>query len=207
MARAKKLPVILESDEKERLLSIPNPRYFTGERNIVLMELILGIGTRISETLDIKWNEVNLMTGKVFISEGKGKKDRVLWCPNEVLELLIHWRDRQFNKLGKVDYVFTTCQGKKVQVRYVQLMLHRITAKAKIEKNITPHTLRHTFATDFYRVTKDIRKTQKVLGHEDLSTTMIYTHIVDDDLMDSMKNFRSGEPKRIRKWISNYESA
>jgi len=69
-------------------------------------------------------------------------------------------------------------------------MLKRLAAKAGIEKNVHPHTLRHTFATDLYRETTNIRLTQKALGHSNLATTQIYTHIVDEELEDAMKSFR-----------------
>ena len=72
----------------------------------------------------------------------------------------------------------------------LQRMVKRYAAKAGIDKNVSPHTLSHSFATDLYRETSKIRLVQKVLGHSDLSTTMIYTHIVDDELEDALKSFR-----------------
>lgn len=191
MARKKKLPVFLEEHERQALLAQPNPRYVTGQRNKMLIELILGIGTRLSETTDLEWKHVNLMTGKVFINEGKGKKDRVLWLPETTLKDLRAWRERQATDIGEVEHVFTTLKGDKVTNRYVQEMVKRYGRKAGIKKNLKPHVLRHTFATDFYRETGDILKTQKALGHDDISTTMIYTHIVDAELENSMKSFRS----------------
>ena len=73
--------------------------------------------------------------------------------------------------------------------RYIQQMINRYSDRAELKKDISPHTLRHTFATGFYSQMKDIRKTQKALGHSDISTTMIYTHIVDDELENAMKNY------------------
>jgi integrase/recombinase XerD len=89
------------------------------------------------------------------------------------------------------DYVFTTLKGTPVSDRYVQKMVTRLSEKAGIEKNVHPHVLRHTFATDLYRETGKIRLVQKALGHADLSTTMIYTHIVDDELEIALKSFRN----------------
>lgn len=189
MGRRKKLPVILDDHEIDLILSKFNPRYYTGHRNKMLLELILGIGTRLSETTDLKWPDINLMTGKVLIEEGKGKKDRILWLPDDLLVKLQEWRERQVKDVGEVTYVFTTHKGKKLLNRYVQGMVKRYKEKAGITKNVTPHTFRHTFATNFYRETKDILKTQKALGHEDVSTTMIYTHIFDEELENAMKKF------------------
>jgi len=84
----------------------------------------------------------------------------------------------------------TTKEGGKLDPRYIQRMVKRYAAKAGIEKDITPHTLRHSFATDLYRETSKIRLVQKVLGHSDLSTTMIYTHIFDEELESALKSFR-----------------
>jgi len=80
---------------------------------------------------------------------------------------------------GKVEHVFTILEGKPVSPRYVQQMVKRYATKARITKNIHPHTLMHSFAADLYRETRKIRLVQKALGHADLSTTQIYTHIVD----------------------------
>ena len=86
--------------------------------------------------------------------------------------------------------MFTTLKGRPLGHRYVQRMVKRCAAKAGIDKIISPHTLRHTFATDLYRETSKIRLVQKVLGHSDLSTTMIYTHIHDPEVESALKSFR-----------------
>ena len=86
--------------------------------------------------------------------------------------------------------LFTTLEGKLLSDRYLRVMVKRYGTKAGVLKDVHPHTLRHTFATDLYRETKNIRLVQKALGHADLSTTMIYTHIVDDELEDALKTFR-----------------
>ena len=84
-----------------------------------------------------------------------------------------------------------TRSEKGVQHRYVQEMVRRYSGRAGIAKRITPHTLRHSFATDLYRETANIRLVQKALGHADLSTTMIYTHVYDEEIMAAMSNLRS----------------
>jgi integrase/recombinase XerD len=89
-----------------------------------------------------------------------------------------------------IDQMATTKEGGKLDPRYIQRMVKRYAAKAGIEKDITPHTLRHSFATDLYRETSKIRLVQKVLGHSDLSTTMIYTHIFDEEVESALKSFR-----------------
>jgi len=196
--RQKKLPNVLSEDEQDKLLSQPNPRYITGQRNHLLLKLMLDTGLRLSETTGLKWKDLNLMSGQLKVVEGKGAKDRILWLPEEDLELLQNWKKRQTEKAGEaLKYVFTAMSknkiGRKLDNRYVQDMVKRYAKKAKIDKNVSPHTLRHSFASDLLRQTKNIRMVQKALGHNQLNTTMIYTHIVDDELESELKNFRKKE--------------
>lgn len=196
--KGRKIPEVLTADEQALLLSQPNKRYPTGQRNYTMLKLMLDTGLRLSEAVNLRWKDIDLMTGKLMVREGKGAKDRTLWINENLIDILTIWKERQIDKVGKrVDFVFTTLSknskiiGKKLLNRYIQEMVERYTEKAGISKNVTPHTLRHSFATDLYRETKNIRLVQKSLGHEDLSTTMIYTHIVDDELENALKNFRT----------------
>ncbi len=198
MGRSKKLPVVLEKDEQEKLLHVFNTRYPTAKRNKTMIQLMLDTGLRLSEAINLKWENINLMTGKVEIIEGKGAKDRILWVNNGTLNLLKEWKEVQAEELNKRDIdiipklVFTTLKGNKLDPGNIRSMVYKYSDKAGVDKNISPHTFRHTFATDLYRETKDIRLVQKALGHSDLSTTMIYTHIVDEKLEEALKNFRRG---------------
>jgi integrase/recombinase XerD len=190
--RQRKLPEFLTAEEQKVLLKQPNHRYPTGQRNHLMMKLMLDIGLRLSEATSLKWKHIDLMSGKLMIRDGKGAKDRTLWVGEKDIELLRKWRERQLEVTdNNQDYVFTTLKGTPVNNRYVQSLVKRYGKKAGINKNISPHTLRHTFATDLYRETKNIRIVQKALGHSDLSSTMIYTHIVDDELEEAIKNFRN----------------
>lgn len=196
--RQKKLPNVLNEDEQKRLLEQPNPRYVTGQRNHLLLKLMLDTGLRLSEATGLKWQNISLITGNLKVVEGKGAKDRILWLSEEDLELLKSWKQRQTEKAGKtLEYVFTAMSkgtlGNKLDNRYVQDMVKRCSKKAKIKKNVSPHTCRHTFASDLLRQTKNIRMVQKALGHNQLNTTMIYTHIIDDELENELKNFRKKE--------------
>jgi len=190
VTRAKKLPTVLTEDERIRLLEQPNPRYPTGERNRTLLRLMLDTGLRLAEVTALKWRDLDLTTGKLMVRLGKGAKDRTLWVAEADIDRLRSWRERQAKECGECKHVFTTLQGKPLGHRYVQRMVARYARKAGIEKTITPHTLRHSFATDLYRETSKIRLVQKVLGHSDLSTTMIYTHIHDPEVEEALKSFR-----------------
>jgi integrase/recombinase XerD len=185
---------VLTNDEQAALLRQPNPRYPTGERNRLLIALMLSTGLRLSEATALRWKDLDLNTGKLMVRQGKGAKDRTLWVGEEGLTLLRKWRERQAREIeGAPEHVFTTLDGKPVSSRYVQAMVKRYASKAGIEKAIHPHSLRHSFATDFLRETHNIRLVQKALGHANLATTQIYTHIVDEELEEALKSFRQAE--------------
>jgi integrase/recombinase XerD len=191
----RQIPVILTEEEQEKLLEQFNERYVTSQRNKVMFELMLNTGLRVSEAVSLRWEDVNLTSGKLMIREGKGAKDRSLWVDQNQREELGEWKGRQVEKVGELPrWVFSTLRegnaGEKLAIQQVWKTLRTYAEKAGIEKDISPHTLRHTFATDLYRETGKIRLVQKALGHADLSTTMIYTHIVDEELEGAMKSFR-----------------
>jgi integrase/recombinase XerD len=186
-----KIPEVLTETEQAALLAQPNPRYPTGERNRTMMQLMLDTGLRLAEVTALKWRDIDLNTGKLMVRQGKGCKDRGLWIGEDDLELLRVWRERQAKDVkGNPEHVFTTLAGRPVSPRYVQQAVKRYAVKAGIAKNVHPHTLRHSFATDLYRETSKIRLVQKALGHSDLSTTMIYTHVFDEELEGALKSFR-----------------
>ena len=191
--RAFRIPEVLSSEEQARLLKQPNPRCPTGKRNRTLLHLMLNTGLRLAEATALRWRELDLTTGKLIVRQGKGAKDRTLWIAEADIDRLRSWRERQAKVCGQCEHVFTTLTGRPVSPRYVQMMVKRYKAKAGITKDIHPHSLRHSFATDLYRETGKIRLVQKALGHANLSTTQIYTHIVDEELEDALKSFRQAE--------------
>jgi len=187
----RKIPEILTQTEQEALLNQPNRRYFTGHRNRVMLRLMLDTGLRLDEASSLRWKDIDLNSGKVMVRQGKGAKDRTLWTGESNLAALIEWRERQQHEgTGTTELVFATKDGEKLDPSYMRRMVARYASKAGIEKHVTPHTLRHTFATDLYRETSNIRLTQKALGHANLATTQIYTHIVDEELEGALKSFR-----------------
>jgi len=189
------IPVVLTEEEQQKLLDQFNERYVTSHRNKVMFQLMLNTGLRVSEVVSLRWEDVNLTSGKLMVREGKGAKDRTLWVDEGQVDELGEWKERQVKKVGELSkWVFSTLRegnaGKKMSIQQVWKTLKTYAEKAGLEKDISPHTLRHTFATDLYRETGKIRLVQKALGHADLSTTMIYTHIVDEELEGAMKSFR-----------------
>ena len=187
----RKIPNILTEYEQEQIINTFNTRDFNSFRNRTMIKLFLASGLRLSEMINLRWKDINLMTGQLKVVEGKGAKDRILWISDGIIEELRTWKEKQSGKFGICEYVFTTSNKNKLNDRNVRRMVAEYSKKAGITKNVSPHTFRHTFASDLLRATKNIRLVQKALGHEDLSTTMIYTHIVDDEFENALKNLRN----------------
>jgi len=183
----RRIPETLSDDERMLLLSQPNHKAPTGLRDAVMMRLMVNAGLRCMEVLNLKVNEVDFDEGRVFIRQSKGKKDRIVWIGDEDLEVLRNWISI---KPGS-EFMFTTLKGKRIMDRYLRAMVKRRAKKAGIVKDVHPHLLRHSFATDLLRKTRNIRLVQKALGHSHLATTMIYTHVYDEELSGAMKSFRS----------------
>ena len=187
----RKIPDILTEEEQKKLLDVFNIRYLSPHRNKTMIKLFLDSGLRLSEMINLKWKHINLQTGKLKVVQGKGAKDRVIWINDGVLDMLREWRERQAQDIGSTEYVFSTKTGGKLNPRDVREMVYTYTKKAEIsDKEVSPHTFRHTFASDLLKSTNNLRKVQKALGHSDISTTQIYTHIVDEELEEAMKGFR-----------------
>ena len=187
----RKIPEVLSQTEQEALLAQPNPRYLTGQRNRIMLRLMLDTGLRLSEAIHLRWKDIDLNSGKVMVRQGKGAKDRTLWTGEANIEALTAWRERQARECsGDPGVVFSTREGETLDPSYVRKMVKRYGRRAGIAKTISPHTLRHSFASDLLRQNPNIRIVQKALGHANLATTQIYTHIVDEELEGALKSFR-----------------
>lgn len=196
--RRKKLPVVLEPGEAGKLLSIPNKRYITGIRNKAILALMLNMGLRVSEVVNLRPGDINLTKRKLRVVNGKGGVDRDLIIPIYTAEILREWKKA---KPKNSSYFFTTIKnknggkfasvkGSKLSVRYIQFAVKRYAKKAEISKDITPHTLRHSFATDFIRQGQNIMQLKKILGHSDISTTQIYVTLANKDIEEAMNEFK-----------------
>jgi integrase/recombinase XerD len=187
--KPQRLPEVLTDEEQEALLAQPKAKNLIGLRNLCLLRLMLNTGLRAAEVLNIKTRDIDWSTGKLMVRQGKGKKDRSSWIGEEDLALLQCWMIKKA-RLPESAWLFVTRDGKMIQTRYLRVMVKRMSTKAGIAKDVHPHTLRHTFATDLYRQTKNLRLTQKALGHSQISSTIIYTHIVDDEMEEALKTLR-----------------
>jgi integrase/recombinase XerD len=156
-------------------------------RNLCMLRVMLEGGLRAGEVVALQPAHLNMTSCKLMVHQGKGNKDRTLWVNDDLLDLVGRWLERR----PPSTWLFPARNGERLDTRYLREMVKRYAQKAGISEwdKVSPHTLRHTFATDLYRETKNIRLVQKALGHSDLSTTMIYTHIVDEELEEAMKQF------------------
>ena len=186
-SRRKKLPQVLNNYEASKLLSIPNPRYPTGLRNLAMLTVMLNIGLRVSEISNLKPGHLNLTENKLRVVNGKGGVDRDLTIPNGYTsEVLKNWKQIR----PKGDYFFCTLKGGQVSTRYIHLAVKRYVLKAGINKNVSPHTMRHSFATEFYRQTKDLETLRMILGHSNILTTQIYITLANEEVKAAMNGFR-----------------
>jgi integrase/recombinase XerD len=184
------LPTVLTPTEAAALLRTANPRSRTGQRDRCLMQLMLHAGLRAAEVLALTVYDVEWLSGQLTVRQGKGKKDRILWLNEPVLEEVRRWRARRPVQAQRL--LFTTLKGTPIHASALRAMVKRRSGTAGLTKDVHPHLLRHPFATERYRQTTNMRLVQKALGHSDLSTTMIYTHIVDADLATALKGFHLG---------------
>ncbi len=185
--RRKKLPEVLNSFEASKLLSIPNPRYPTGLRNLAIMTVMLNTGLRVSEISNLKPGHLNLTENKLRVVNGKSGVDRDLTIPNGYTsEVLKNWKQIR----PKGEYFFCTLKGGQVSTRYIHLAVKRYVLKAGINKNVSPHTMRHSFATEFYRQTKDLETLRMILGHINILTTQIYVTLASEEVEAAMNGFK-----------------
>jgi len=168
----KSLPVVLTKEEVQKLLSaLKNPKH------VLLLELLYSSGMRVSEVVNLKVKDFELDAGIGWIRSGKGAKDRFFIIPEKLKPKLSEF----FKDRKPEDYVFSGV-NEKYSVRTVQAIVSKAAKLANINKKISPHTLRHSFATHLLEAGVDIRKIQELLGHADLSTTQIYTKVSAKEL-------------------------
>lgn len=188
MARSRRLPKVLSADEQRAFLAKFDRRYPSALRNLVAVRLMLECGLRCGEVVAVRPEHVDLNTCRLLVREGKGGKDRVVWFSDDLRDLIVRWLERQ----RASEWLLCTRHHTQVNTRYLRELVKRKATAAGLSEadRVTPHTLRHTFATDLLRETKNIRLTQKALGHASLATTMIYTHVADEELEKALRRER-----------------
>lgn len=183
----KKLPVVLSVDEVMSLLNILNDDTPYNARNHAMIEVMYGTGLRVSELVNLKLSELHL-TDKMISTVGKGSKERLVpindYASVVLRNYIINYRPQLLKKGKDPSYVFLNNLGEPLSRQSFFLILKRLAKEAGIEKEISPHTLRHSFATHLLEAGTDLRYIQEMLGHEDISTTQIYTHLSKQKIKD-----------------------
>lgn len=174
----KKLPKFLNYDDLEKILSIPDTTTFLGKRNALILELLYSTGVRVSELVNIKLNDIDLSEEKILIL-GKGNKERYVLFGSKAKEKML---DYLKEKTDDSPYLIVNRYGNKITDRGIRKILDSIILEASLSYKISPHTLRHTFATHMLDSGADIEIVKELLGHESLSTTQIYTHVTSESL-------------------------
>ena len=178
----KKLPKYLTINEIEKLLNTPDMSDSVGIRDAFILELLYVSGIRVSELVNIKINDITPTEKKIKIL-GKGNKERYVLYGSRCMNLLNKYMSIRENFLKYPnEYLILSKTGRKLNTREVRNIINRIKSKAGIDISISPHTFRHTFATHMLNEGADLRAVQELLGHENLSTTTIYTHLTNEKL-------------------------
>lgn len=186
----KKLPEVLTSEETEKLLSQPNSSDAKGCRDKAMLELLYATGIRVSEMIDLKLSDVDMNVG--YINCKHGEKLRVIpvyaLARKAVKDYIDNVRDTMIKKGESVDNLFVNCNGNKLTRQGFWKIIKQYAISANINKDITPHTLRHSFATHLIENGADLKSVQEMLGHTDISSTQVYSQVVKNHLKSVYKN-------------------
>jgi len=171
--KEKHLPIVLSKEEVKKMIEITkNPKH-----NCII-SLLYGTGVRVSELTHIKMFDIDFDRKMLRVYQGKGKKDRMVILPEKLLPIL---KIQATLKIPK-DFLFTNGRGGRLNEAAIQKIVSHAAGQAGIGKNVSPHTLRHSFATHLLENGTDIRYIQELLGHAKLQTTEIYTHVANNNL-------------------------
>ena len=178
------LPVVLTLEEIDRIEDSIDLSKAEGARNRAIIEVLFSCGLRVSELVNMKLSDLYL-EDRVLLVRGKGNKERLVPVSNKAIADLKRWFfDRNLMKIkpGEDDYVFLNRRGAHLTRTMILIMVKRQAEEAGIKKTISPHTFRHSFATALLKGGADLRSIQAMLGHEKIDTTLVYTHISNEQL-------------------------
>ncbi|MDD5269889.1 MAG: site-specific tyrosine recombinase XerD [Candidatus Omnitrophica bacterium] len=187
----KTLPDVLDEKEVEAILDSPNTRLKQGLRDKAMLELMYATGMRVSELVSLKSNDLHMDMGFVRCL-GKGQKERIIPVGSKAKEALEKYAQKarpKFLKKGESASLFLTRLGKPMSRQSFWMVIKHYVKDARIKKRVTPHTLRHSFATHLLQNGADLRIVQELLGHANISTTQIYTHINKERLKQIHQKF------------------
>ena len=186
----KMLPKFLYYNELMEMFDSINLDNFYGKRNRCILEVLYATGVRVSELVNIKLSDIDFDNGTIKVI-GKGNKERIVYFldyPKKyMLDYIENGRNVMLNN-KPCEYLFINKLGNKLTTRGVELIIKDIISKTSIKSNVTPHTIRHTFATHLLNEGCDIMSVKELLGHESLKATQVYTHITNEELRNIYLN-------------------
>jgi integrase/recombinase XerD len=185
----RKLPEVLSIPEVEALINAIDLSFPEGHRNRAILEVMYGCGLRVSEIVDLKLSQLFFKEGYIRVI-GKGDKERLVPIGKTAQSAIIFYVDGKRNSLkpkkGMEDILFLNRRGSKLTREMIFIIIKNLAEMAGIKKNISPHTLRHSFATHLIEGGADLRAVQEMLGHESITTTEIYTHMDKEYIRSTM---------------------
>jgi integrase/recombinase XerC len=188
----KKLPKFLEYEEVVRLLNTPPSNTWLGSRDRAILEVLYNTGMRVSELVSLNMDDVDFLSEVIHV-RGKGKKERI--CPIgssalQAIQSYIEFRNRRMANDSNFDsrVLFANKHGQRLSTRSVRRKMDKYLIESGLDPSISPHTLRHSFATHMLNNGADLRSVQELLGHQSLSTTQVYTHITTSHMNEQYKN-------------------
>jgi integrase/recombinase XerD len=182
------LPNFLNQTDIENLLAVPDSSTEIGLRDKAILELMYACGLRVSEAVDLKMSDVDIDTG-ILTCKGKGSKTRKVPVGKSAIEWLKNYLIVRRGKENiEISNIFVTFSGRPINRQTIFLFIKEYAEKIGLE-DVSPHTLRHSFATHLIQNRADVRSVQQLLGHADISTTQIYTHITDTHLRKTYERF------------------
>ena len=188
--QSKHLPSVLSLEEIDELFMQPDLTKPSGIRDRAMLEIMYACGLRVSELLSIEKKNVSFETSTIRIF-GKGAKERVVPVSEFALDYLIKYINevRNYSKNRQSKYIFLNEEGKPISRQYFWQIIKKYSEKAGIIVNVTPHTLRHCFATHLLENGADLRAVQEMLGHSKINTTQIYTHVSSKRILSAYDKF------------------
>ncbi len=188
----KKLPRFLEYEEVKRLLETPPMDSWLGARDRAILETLYSTGIRVSELVALNMDDIDFL-GEVVHVRGKGKKERIAPIGSSALQVIQHYMEfrnkrAQSNSNFDSKVLFVNKHGRRLSTRSVRRKMDKYLKMAGLDPAISPHTLRHSFATHMLNNGADLRSVQELLGHQSLSTTQVYTHLTTRRLKEVYQN-------------------
>jgi integrase/recombinase XerD len=206
---SKRLPTTLTAAEADAMRNELPRRSATGLRNRAMVEAMLGAGLRVSEVVALMPRDIDWQAGTIRINDGKGGRDRVVPVNADTLGWLQAWSSKRAELSFNGRHAFfcgIRTGGKRLTTRAVHAMISGLAERAGVEKNVSPHVLRHTFATQALDAGLTIREVQELLGHSDVSTTMIYTHVNPEALRRKIQGGRQDQVADLQKQLEELQA-